>query len=173
VPAADARRAPAIAQTPDIDRLDALLGALIGEHESLLRLTGEHREAVATADMQRLGDVLDQTGRVLERVRRVESERQRLVARTDGSPSTLDELMSAVDSADRERLTERSSTLRGLIERVKTEQDAVKEASEALANHMRGLMQQVASRLSHAGTYGRAGRVENSAAVMTGVDVGA
>lgn len=158
---------------PDVDRLDALLGSLIAEHEALLDLTGAHREAVETADIKRLGEVVGQTGAVLERVHRVESERQRLVARPDGRPSTLDELMTAVDSADRERLTERSATLRSLIGQVRAEQDAVKVASEALANHMRGLMQQVASRLSHAGTYGRAGRVESKAPVMTGVDVGA
>jgi hypothetical protein len=38
---------------------------------------------------------------------------------------------------------------------------------------MRGLMQQVAGKLSHAGTYGRRGRVEPVGAVMTGVDLGA
>lgn len=158
---------------PDIDRLDALLGTLIQEHKVLLDLTGEHREAVTSADMKRLGAVVERTGAVLERVRTVETERQRLVARPDGRASTLDELLEVVDSADRERLTERSGTLRGLIEQVKSEQDAVREASEALANHMRGLMQQVASKLSHSGTYGRGGRVESKASVITGVDVGA
>lgn len=159
--------------SPDVDRLDAMLGTLITEHETLLELTADHRRAVTTADVKRLGDIVEQTGAVLERVSRVESERQRLVARPDGRPSTLEELMVALDSADRERLTERSGTLRGLIEQVQAEQEAVRLASESLANHMRGLMQQVASRLSHSGTYGRGGRVENKAPVVTGVDLGA
>jgi len=167
-------RAPAgPTAVPDIDRLDALLGSLIDEHRSLLDLTGEHRDAVTTADMVKLEKVVEQTGEVLQRVQRVESERQRLVARPDGRPSTIGELLKVVDSADRERLTDRSGTLRSLIEQVQSEQDAVRDASEALATHMRGLMQQVASKLSHSGTYGRAGRVVTKAQVMTGVDVGA
>lgn len=164
------------ASTPnpaDVDRLDALLGSLIDEHRTLLALAGEQHEAIVAADMKRLGNVIEQTGDVLQRVQKVESQRQRLVARPDGRPSTLDELMTVVDAASQERLTERSGALRGLIQQVQTEQEAVKEASAALANHMHGLMQQVARKLSHSGTYGRAGRVENKSPVMTGVDVGA
>lgn len=158
---------------PDVDRLDAMLHSLVVEHETLLDLTHEHRDAVASADMNKLKAVIDQTGEVIGRVHRVESERQRLIARPDGRPSTMEELLEVVDSADRKRLSERASSLRGLIHKVKEEQEAVRVASEALAAHMQGLMQQVASKLSHAGTYGRAGRVETHGQIITGVDVGA
>jgi hypothetical protein len=164
---------PAAPAVPDIDRLDALLVALIDEHKSLLSLTHEHRDAVAQADARKLKGVIEQTGAVIQRVAQVETERQRLVARPDGRPSTIDELLAVVDSADRDRLSGRAAALRALIQQVREEQEAVRLASEALATHMRGLIQQVASKLSHAGTYGRAGRVETRAQVMSGVDVGA
>lgn len=158
---------------PDIDRIDALLSTLIDEHKSLLDLTHEHRHAVATADARKLKGVVEQTGAVIRRVAQVESERQKLVARPDGRPGTIDELLAVVNAADRERLSARAATLRALIHQVRQEQEAVRIASEALATHMRALIQQVASRLSHAGTYGRAGRVESRAQVISGVDVGA
>tara|TARA_R110000782_G_scaffold13976_14_gene40994 strand:+ start:1859 stop:2422 length:564 start_codon:yes stop_codon:yes gene_type:complete len=171
-PAAPGTPAPAPAR-PDLDRLDTLLAALIDEHETLLGLARSHRDALAHADAERLKTVVEQTGQVLQRVHAVETERQRLVARPDGRPSTMDELISAVDAADRRRLSDRAGALRALIENLHTEHEAVRAASEALATHMRGLMQQVAGKLSHAGTYGRRGRVEPVGTVMTGVDLGA
>lgn len=169
--AAPAPKAPAKHTPPDLDRLDALLSGLIDEHRQLLGLTRDHRAALSTADAQALKAVVEQTGAVIQRVNTIETERQQLVARPDGRPSTMDELLAAVNAADRQRLTQRAGTLRDLIRTVQQEQEAVRIASEALATHMRGLMQQVASKLSHAGTYGRAGRVEPVATVMTGLDI--
>jgi small-conductance mechanosensitive channel len=169
--AAPATKAPPKQTPPDLDRLDALLSGLIDEHRQLLGLTRDHKAALTTADAQALKAVVEQTGAVIQRVNTIETERQQLVARPDGRPSTMDELLAAVNTADRQRLTQRAGTLRDLIRTVQQEQEAVRLASEALATHMRGLMQQVASKLSHAGTYGRAGRVEPVATVMTGLDI--
>lgn len=169
--AAPAPKAPPRQTPPDLDRLDALLSGLIDEHRQLLGLTREHKTALSTADAQALKAVVEQTGAVIQRVNSIETERLQLVARPDGRPSTMDELLAAVNTADRQRLTQRAGTLRDLIRTVQQEQEAVRLASEALATHMRGLMQQVASKLSHAGTYGRAGRVEPVATVMTGLDI--
>ncbi len=169
-------RAPAPAPAPaapDAERMESLLGALIDEHNALLGLAREHRAALTSADAKRLQGVVEQTGQVLGRIQAVESERQRLVARPDGRPGTIDELLRVVDEASRHRLSDRAATLRDLIHTVQREHEAVRAASEALATHMRGLMQQVAGRLSHAGTYGRAGRVEPVGTVVSGVDVGA
>lgn len=158
---------------PDADRLDTLLAELIEEHRALLGLARDHRAALASADAARLETVVVRTGEVLSRIRAVETERQRLTAGPDGRPGTLDQLLHALDETDRGRLSDRAATLRELVRTVQREHQTVRAASEALATHMRGLMQQVASRLSHAGTYGRAGRVEPAGTVVSGVDVGA
>lgn len=172
-PAAPAAGAAGAAPLPDVNRLDALLATLVEEHRTLLALARSHRDALAHADSERLKAIVDQTGQVLQRVHAVETERQRLVARPDGRPSTMDELIDAVNDADRRRLSDRAGTLRTLIQNVQHEHEAVRAASEALATHMRGLIQQVAGKLSHAGTYGRGGRVEPVGTVVTGVDLGA
>lgn len=164
---------PRTPAAPDPDRLDAMLSALIDDHAALLALAREHRHALTHADTARLKDVVEQTGQVLQRIHAVESDRQRLVAGPDGRPGTIDELLGIVDAAHRARLADRARTLRELIHTVQREHETVRQASHALAAHMRGLMQQVASRLSHAGTYGRAGRVEPVGTVMSGVDIGA
>lgn len=158
---------------PDTDRLDALLSTLIDEHRTLLDLARDHRAALTAADASRLKSVVEQTGQVIHRIQTVESERQRLVAGPDGRPGTIDELLAVVNHADRARLSTRAGTLRELIHTVQREHETVRAASEALATHMRGLMQQVASKLSHAGTYGRAGRVEPVGTIVSGVDIGA
>ncbi len=168
----DPRGAPR-APAPDADRLDALLATLIDEHRALLGLARDHRDALAQADAKRLQGVVEQTGQVLGRIHAVETERQALVAGPDGRPGTIDELLRVVDEADRARLSDRAGALRELIQTVQREHEAVRAASEALAAHVRGVMRQVASKLSHAGTYGRAGRVEPVGTVVTGVDVGA
>lgn len=158
---------------PDTDRLDALLSTLIDEHRTLLDLARDHRAALTAADASRLRSVVEHTGQVIHRIQTVESERQRLVAGPDGRPGTIDELLAVVNHADRARLSTRAATLRELIHTVQREHETVRVASEALATHMRGLMQQVASKLSHAGTYGRAGRVEPVGTIVSGVDIGA
>jgi chromosome segregation ATPase len=158
---------------PDANRLDALLSVLIDEHRTLLALAHDHRDALGHADARRLQSVVEQTGQVLQRIHAVEAERRRLVARPDGRPNTIDELLEVVDQADRHRLSDRAATLRELIHTVQREHETVRAASEALATHMKGLMQQVASKLSHAGTYGRAGRVVPVGTVVSGVDIGA
>ncbi|MCC5824501.1 MAG: flagellar protein FlgN [Phycisphaerales bacterium] len=158
---------------PDADRLDALLATLIEEHRTLLALARDHRDALAHADAARLEDIVTRTGEVLSRISDIETERQRLTAGPDGRPGTMDELLRAAEEADRRRLSDRAGTLRDLIQTVQREHEVVRTASEALATHMRGLMQQVASKLSHAGTYGRRGRVEPVGTVVSGVDIGA
>lgn len=157
---------------PDTNRLDALLSTLIDEHRALLALAHDHRTALGQADARRLQTIVEQTGQVLERIHTIEAERQQLVARPDGRPNTIDELLQVVGEADRHRLSDRATTLRDLIQTVQREHEAVRVASEALATHMKGLMQQVAGRLSHAGTYGRAGRVTPVGTVVSGVDIG-
>lgn len=157
----------------DIDRLDAVMATLTDEHRTLLELAKEHRAALIGSDAEVLKGVVQRTGCVLARIRAAETQRQRLAVLPDGRTGTIADVVKKADSVNAKRLTDRAATLRELIGLVKVEHEAVRAASEALATHMRGLIQQVSSRLSHAGTYGRAGRVEPACVVMTGVDIGA
>jgi len=151
----------------DTDRLDTLLGELTIEHEALLELSGEHRAAIAQADPRAIGRVIAQTGDVLERIAKIETDRQQMVARPDGSCATINEILPTLAPEPAERIERSSKRLRSLIGQLREEHEAVQKASNALAMHMQGLAQQVASKMSHAGTYGRSGAVSPTTTQVT------
>lgn len=144
----------------DVDRLDGLLAQLEDEHQLLLGLAGEHRTALAHAAVNELKKITMRTSESLMRVARIEQQRQALIARQGEPIETLEQLLDRFSDDDRARISERRDRLRSLIERVRDEQQAVKMASENLANHMRGLMKQAGASLSHTGTYSRGGSVD-------------
>lgn len=155
----------------DADRLDELLGRLEDEHAVLLGLAHEHKAALTEANVESLKRITMQTSEVLMRIARIERERQALIARQGQPVDTLDQLLDRFGADDRERIAQRRTRLRELIERVRDEQLAVKQASEQLANHMKGLMKQVSASLSHAGTYSRGGTVDTGRSqVVSGLD---
>lgn len=153
-------KSPAHAGTIDADRLDELLGGLESEHTQLLELAHEHKEALTHADVNSLKRITLQTSEVLLRIARIERERQGLIAQPGQPIDTLDKLLDRFGADDRERISQRRTRLRELIERVRDEQQAVKLASEQLANHMKGLVRQVSASLSHSGTYSRGGTID-------------
>jgi hypothetical protein len=151
----------------DTDRLELLLGDLSHEHESLLVLAGEHRDAIAHADAHAISDVIAQTGSVLERIAEIEQDRQTIIAKPDGSFATIAEILPTLDAEPAERIERSSTKLRALIEQLREEHLAVRKASEALAGHMQGLIKQVSANMSHAGTYGRTGSVDPTKVQVT------
>ncbi len=151
----------------DTDRLDGLLTDLANEHETLLVLAGEHREALAHADAPAIGRVIAQTSEVLERIAGIEQDRQSLVLKPDGSFATIAEILPTLDAQPAKRIGESSAKLRALIGQLKEEHRAVQDASAALAGHMQGLIKQVSAKMSHAGTYGRTGSVNPTRTQVT------
>ena len=144
----------------DLDKLESLLADLESEHETLLSLAGQQRDAIARADAKNLGEIVEQTTATLGRIATIEHSRRRTIARPDGTHPTIDEIAQNVDDQHASTLRDRSKSLRALMAQLKEEHEAVREASAALSNHMTGLMEQVSAKLSHAGTYGRLGKVD-------------
>ncbi len=144
------------------DRLDSMLGQLEDEHSSLLDLAIAHKDALSHASLEELNTITMKTSDVLLRIAQIEDGRREMITRDTGKLSSLDQLMEQFNPKDRERIGQRQARLRDLIMRVKDEQDAVRVASENLANHMRGLIKQVGESLSHTGTYSRVGSVSPS-----------
>lgn len=159
--------------------LEALLEALVSQHEKLLELAGAHLEAVRRADHNALRLRLEEQQDTLQRIADLEQRRavlvntltQNLPARAGRGPVTLSELAGAAPEPQRSTLLARARTLRELIHKVKQEQGTLRWASRSLAAHMEGVMRQVAKRLSHAGTYGRHGAVDADAVVLSALDL--
>jgi len=154
------------------DRLDSMLGQLEDEHTNLLGLAKAHKDAITHASVHELNDITNKTSEVLVRIAQIEDNRREMMTQSSDGLSSLDELMKKFNTHDKDRISKRQQRLRSLIGQVKEEQEAVKVASENLANHMRGLMQQVGASLSHTGTYSRGGGVESARAqVVSSLDM--
>lgn len=158
-----------------LDELAAVLGSLLREHEALLDVTARHRQAIATADMLALRTVNEQQQQAAERMAHLERRRQQLAAALaphapEGAAGTLPALAAAFPHA-RDTLTALADRIRDVAGRLSREQRAVRIAAEALAEHMQGLMKQVARKLSHAGTYGRRGSVDARVQVTSALDL--
>ncbi len=149
-------------RTIDTNRLDTMLGELETEHLALIELAKAHRDALSHASVHELNEITMRTSEVLLRIAEIEDARRAMITQSYGSMASLDELMEHFNTNDRDRIGQRRTRLRELIVRVKDEQDAVRQASENLADHMRGLIKQVSASLSHAGTYSRGGAVDPS-----------
>ena len=148
----------------DVQRLESLLIDLEAEHEQLLDLAGQQRDAIIRADTKDLGIVVEQTTKTLGRIAHIEQDRQRIIALPDGTTPTVHQIAAQLikqnDHHLADSLTKRSASLRSLMIKVNEEHKAVRQASEALSNHMNGLIKQVSATLSHTGTYGRRGAVD-------------
>lgn len=160
------------------DELRTLLAEFIAQHEKLLSLTTEHHEAIRQADPLRCERVMQAERSTLAAIAELESRRQQLVKRAQAelrplppSIARLSDLARCAPEAIRTNLVEMADRLKGLVARVQEEQNVVRVVSRVLLAHMEGLMRQVASSLSHSGTYAKSGAVAAGAPIVTSLDI--
>lgn len=151
------------------ERTEALLSELIGAYSELSALAGEHRAALARADAGAVEACARRQAAVAQRIAGLDQQRETLVAGRR-SP-TLSALAEAAPEPARARLLELARVARDLIARVHREYRVVQSATQSVLAHMDGIVQQIARRLSHAGTYGRAGRVDAGGQMACGIDL--
>lgn len=162
---------PDLPSVPDTEKLDELLGRLESQHGTLLELAGRQRDAVRTADAGALGAVIQQTAETIGRIQETERERRDLVKQPDGSLPTVEQLARDMDETHAAKLLDRAQSLRELMRKVHQEHEAVRKATEAIAGHMRGMVEQVSAKLSYTGTYSQRGSVRpGSQQVVSGID---
>jgi hypothetical protein len=157
--------------------LGSLIDAMIGEHETMLSLCEAHMTAIRVADHQALGEVVGRQTHALQRIAELDGARADIVnvamnaiTPKPASP-TLSAIAQALPGSTGTELLSKAQRLRTVMQRLANEQNVVRLTTRALLAHMEGLMRQVARELSHAGTYGRKGYVENGAAVVSALDI--
>lgn len=160
------------------DDLRELLTEFIAQHESLLRQTTEHHEAIRQADPLRCDRIMQAERATLARIAELESRRQQLVKRAQNeirpapvALARLSDLARCAPESVRTNLIELAERLKSLVARVQEEQNVVRVVSRVLLAHMEGLMKQVARSLSHAGTYAKTGAVGAGAPIVTSLDI--
>lgn len=162
--------------------LEQILRDLTVEHEKLSETSRRRRAAIAGADAAGMSECLSLEAEIARRIAAIESRRQTLVQRAmerfdrpadadaDWRP-TVTWIAGRLDEPDASRVAALAGSLRELIERLREERLAVRDAADALASHMRGLIRAVERRLSHSGAYGRRGVVAAGPAVFSALDL--
>ena len=162
------------------DDLHDLLSELVSAHEALLVAAGQHRDSLRTADTNAMAEasvrvdaICRDIARLKEERSRLDEQRKQLTARIapDQPEATLSYLASQLPEPQRGTALELATKLRELIINARTEQRRLRAAADAMLSHVRGIVQQIQQSLNHAGTYGRAGRVDAGATVVTGFDM--
>lgn len=162
--------------------LEQILRELTAEHEKLSETSRRRRAAIASADPAGMAECLTAEAAIAQRIALIESRRESLVQRAmerfdrpadadaDWRP-TVTWIAGRLDEPEATRVVALAGALRELIERLRAERIAVRDAADALASHMRGLIRAVERRLSHSGAYGRRGVVAAGPAVFSALDL--
>jgi len=178
VPEARPQRKP----DPLAVQLEQILRDLTTEHEKLSETSRRRRRAIATANTAEMAECLSKEAEIARRIAQIETDREGLVARAIerfGRPADADAswrptvtwIAGRLDEPDASRLAALAGSLRELIERLRGERLAVRDAADALASHMRGLIRAVEHKLNHSGAYGRRGVVAAGPAVFSALDL--
>lgn len=148
-------------------QVSTMLRELIAQHERMLEAVRDHRSALARADREAIAEAMRRQNELIEQIRGLDQMRRGHFGQT----MTVQQIAATLGEAARRRVLELGAKLRQLIDQVRAEQAVVAAASKALLAHMEGLLRQVSAKLNHAGTYGRLGRVEAGAQIVTGIDL--
>lgn len=174
------------------EALSVVLQQLVAEHEGLLVLAGQYRDALARADVQAMESCLEQQSAALFRVQDLELRRQQIVRgfAASGAPGaslhsptarlaavtsqplpSISALSSRLVEPARGRVLALAERLREVLNRLHQEHAAIREAAETLGAHMEGVLRQVCRKISHAGTYGPRASIDTRTPVVTALDV--
>lgn len=152
--------------------LAGVLVDLTASHHQLLELVREHRRAITRSDAAAIQECLSRQGILAVRVTELERSRQRLSAALIGRPkASIAEVTANLTPELRAAITTEADRLRAVLTIIQQENSVIRAATQTLIAHIDGLMQQVARALSHAGTYGRQGRVEGGGPAPCGIDM--
>jgi hypothetical protein len=88
-----------------------------------------------------------------------------------GSSCSLSRLALCFDPPIAASLSAMCAKAQRAGERLARESAEVRTAVVSIGAHVQGMMQQIGKKLSHAGTYGRRGRVEHTQTVMSALDL--
>ncbi len=160
------------------ERLVVTLARLSERNERLERLADDYEHALRTADTPSLAACVSSQNEAIQEIATLDQERDALVRELGlrlgippGGRLRITELAERLPGELRERLLRVATPLRESLERLGERHELLKQATEQIAGHVEGLMRQVASASSHAGTYGRRGSVESGTGVITALDV--
>lgn len=152
----------------DLAQLESVLSQSAKHHEQLLTLMLRQREALRCAQADKVTELSKQENVVVQAISGLEKRRLELVGALTGllvpgaaQPMSLRELAERLPEPARGRVLVLREQLRGRIALVKEQASVTRRASEALLNHMQGLVQSLSQVSARGAGYDRPGRASN------------
>lgn len=163
----------------EIEALEKLLASQLDLHQQLLDCIARKTEAIRTARIDALTEILNQQRSLAKSISEIERHRIALthkITRTIQPNATQALAMSDIlkyvdDPALHDRLQHLTHQLRALVAQVHQRASIVRAAAHALSQHMAGVMQTVHSALSRAGVYSSHGRVALGTQLDFSIDI--
>ncbi len=156
------------------DMLERYLHELIEVHQSMLSLVQRKREAVRQAKPAVVSECTERENELVKRIGAIETERQKVAAELTRlldagatEPMRLADLAERVDEPRRGRLLVLHQQLMDVMQTLRRESAITRQAMEGLLNHVQGMVQMLVQTVGGGGTYGRRGRVNAAAAVVS------
>ncbi len=160
------------------DQLLSMLNQQIRHQRTLIGLMKRKRAAVGAADFATIESLCRQEQRIALAVTNLERQRASCMKKiaiaigaTPGEPVKIASVAHAVGGKLGEDLTVAAGALTELVRELRFESTVVRRAAEALAGHMTGIMQAVASAMSATPVYSQRGRIRGGNQLEFSVDV--
>jgi len=158
------------------EALEAVLRGLLKEHESLLKLATLHRDALRKADSSGISRVTADRAGVNARILALDTQRAEIVSAMaknfglHGAGVTVRALIAQIGGQAAMQLGALAEKLRQIIERARTEQAALRDATATVAGHLGGVLTQVVRTCSVGQTYTARGKMTAGTAMPASID---
>lgn len=146
-------------------QLEQVLTDSADRHEQLLGLMKRQREALRAAEADRVTELSQQANALVQAISVLEKRRLALAASLTESlspeavgPMRLRELAELLPEPARGRVLVLREQLLSRVGEVKEQSSVTRRATEALMNHMHGLVQSLSHATAHGAGYDRPGR---------------
>jgi len=155
-------------------RLEDVLRDLIGQHERLAHSLAAKREALSTADQDRVLKLLEIENGAIQAVAEGDKQRQTIVAEmtllldADASmPIPMGEMAQLMEEPYRGRLLVLREQLRDRMMVVRRGTAVTRVATESLAKHMQGLLHTIQTACGGGAAYGAGGSMPPVATTLS------
>ena len=136
-------------------------------HRELAGLIDDKRDAVRKADIIHIKDLCEKETSLVERLGELEKLRLAFVGRLTGrfapdapQPWSLREIAEVIDETRRDELLTIADSLRKTLEETQRRSSVLRQAADALATNVSGILQTIQGTLSRAGVYGERGQID-------------
>lgn len=168
--------ATAMPATTKTEQLEAVLRELLKEHEALIKLASRHKEALRRADAQEISRISSERTAVVARIAMHDKKRAEIVGvlakdlGLNGAGVTVRAIVSLIGGQAATQLGILAEKLRTIIERARTEQAAIRDATATVAGHLGGVLTHVVRTCSVGQTYTAKGKMNAGTAMPASID---